>query len=652
MKKIGRRKFLYGGALFGYTLAVDATSLTEAGELSSIPVPPREPNSLSDVPLSGERVMRKADLECDVLVAGGGLAGVCAAISSARTGAKTILIQDRSRLGGNSSSEIRMHPLGVDPAKTGFREGGVIEELKLANMARNPQLSWENWDLLLYDKCISEKNIDVFLDTVLVGANSEGGRIRSVVCRCDPAFTIYEIKAKQFIDCTGDGRLAMEAGAKMMSGREGKEKFGEPRGGFDGVGLRQGSSILFSSKKCGRKSKYVPPSWAKKITPEMLKYRNINSDNLNFGYWWIELGGTWDANRDLQYIRRELLSILFGVWDYIKNSGKFPEADDRVLDFVGMIPGKRDTFRIEGERILNQFDIQGGWKNFKDSVCVGGWPLDDHPSEGFLASDRRPGSEERYDKACAVAPYNIPLSCFVAKGFRNLLMAGRDISCSHVAFGSTRVMVTCAVGGQAAGTAAALCVKKNVEPKFLCENPEELQQELLRADQTILNLRNNDPRDVVGLSKITASSSALDSRPENVATGITIDSPGSNANKWLAEADSEPWINFEFPSPQKVSSVRITFDSGARELAQSYRPPRLRKMKFGVQPELAKDYEVSAVLPSGEIFSIAKVENNEVKLAVHDFKPTEVKSVKIAIKSTNGDKYARIREVRIERPLS
>ena len=134
-----------------------------------------------DLPASAaERHMKRVDLACDVLVAGGGLAGVCAAVAAARGGAKVVLVQDRSRLGGNSSSEIKMHVVGANNhgGRPGWREGGLIEEFRLDDAAGNPQRSFELWDLLLYDKCVSEPNLTLLLDTTLFAAQMQGRQNR------------------------------------------------------------------------------------------------------------------------------------------------------------------------------------------------------------------------------------------------------------------------------------------------------------------------------------------------------------------------------------------------------------------------------------------------------------------------------------------
>src|ERR1044071_9332926 len=135
---------------------------------------------------AGEPHMRPVVIDTDVLVAGGGLAGVCAAISAARHGARVVLLQDRSRLGGNSSSEVKMHVVGANchTGRPGWREGGLIEELRLADAVNNPQRCWELWDLLLYDKVVSEPNITLLLETTLYSATVRDGRLQEALVRC------------------------------------------------------------------------------------------------------------------------------------------------------------------------------------------------------------------------------------------------------------------------------------------------------------------------------------------------------------------------------------------------------------------------------------------------------------------------------------
>ena len=649
-KKFGRRSFLASTAasMLGYSVIVKAPQVLahelpsdeNSARLKKIQAPKDAKN------LAGEFFMKRSDIKCDLLVAGGGLAGISAALSAARKGKKVVLVQDRSRLGGNSSSEIRMHPLGVNPERVGWREGGIIEELKLENAAHNPQLAWEMWDFILYDKCVSEPNLTLILDATLFKTETDGDKITAAWVRSDTTLQGYRIEADLYVDATGDCRLGMESGAEIMTGRDGVDAYGESLADFDEVGTRQGSTLMITSRLHDKPMPFVPPSWAKKITPEQMKFRSIKGDGLSYGYWWIELGGVYDAIRDNEMLRFELLSIVMGVWDYIKNSGKYEDVENRALETIGMVPGRRDTNRIRGEHLMTQHDIEGKWKDFDDSVAVGGWSMDDHPAKGFYASDRHPCRQKGH-----VPCYNIPFSSLYSNKVKNLMMAGRNISCSHVAFSSTRVMSTCAAVGQAVGTAAAICLDDKITPAQLRANPEkvkQLQQTLLRDDQTILGIKNTDPADLARSAKVTASESIADSAPENVISGITIDLPKQNKNRWVASAASKPWIKLEWSSPQKFSQVRFIFEPGNTALSQTGSDYLLKTMIRGPQPKIVREYQVTAVLEDGSEKVLADVKNNYQKLVVNKFDPVLAKALKVQASATNGDPNVIIKEIRVE----
>ena len=644
---MNRRNFFEKSALLGaYCLFAQVPLSAKAEQPGEKLVEGNSSNSLiSNTAAICDKALKKQKLTCDILVAGGGLAGICAAVSAARLGAKVILLQDRSRLGGNSSSEIKMHPLGMHYQNTGFREGGILEEILLENIIKNPQKEWELWDLLLYDKVVSEPNISLFLDTDLCGAAVENNRVKLAYARSDSTRSFYEIKADVFIDCTGDSRLAAEVGAELMSGRDLPETYGESLSGFDPQGTRQGSSIMFTSRDYGRPMPFKAPSWARKITPDMLKFRDINSNNLEYGYWWIELGGNMDAISQGALIRHELLSVILGIWDYIKNSGKFPEAENRALDSIGMLPGRRETFRVRGLYTLTERDIRGNWKNFTDSVAVGGWSMDDHPKEGFDATNRQPCRQIQ-----GADYYNIPLACLISKDIENMMMAGRNISCSHVAFTSTRVMATCASVGQAAGTCAYFACKNGLSPQSLWKNPQlvdDVQQALLRANQAIVGVKNTDPSDLAKGAKISASSSALGTDPKNVANGFAIEFKGERKNRWIAELAAKPQLVLEWEKPVEVSNVEFVLDSGYRELTMSKSNAYLNRMHWGPQPEILRDFNVFALDADGREVLLAKVEGNWRKVLKLKLNKTKCRALIVRDFVSNGDKYARIMSVSV-----
>lgn len=609
--------------------------------------------------------MTLVDLDADIVVAGGGMAGVCAAVAAARHGARVVLVQDRSRLGGNSSSEVRMHIVGANWHKNrpGWREGGLLEEFRLDDAVNNPQRSFELWDLLLYDKVISEPGLTLLLDSAIFAAESEEGRIVRALSRCDKTEHIYRINAKIFCDCTGDSRLALEAGAEMRQGREARSEYGESLAPERADVETLGSSILFTSRRHPQPMPFSPPRWARKIRPEQLRMRTIRS--WEYGYWWLEWGGGSHTIWNNERIRFELLSIVMGVWDHIKNSGEFPDSANYALEWVGMLPGKRESRRIMGDHVLTEHDLLGG--DFEDAVAIGGWPMDDHPPGGFDHAGQAPGRQVGVPSV-----FNIPLRSLYSRNISNLMMAGRNISASHVAFTSTRVQGTCSAMGQAVGTAAALCVRHGVTPRQLCQDKQrlhELQQVLLRDDGTIKGLCNEDPADLARKAQVSASSECESTQAAWVINGFVRDIPRpyeaqpeqdvplaklagagvvdeGRLNHWAGRMTAEgAWIQLSWDRPQRIQEVQITFDTGFhRELTLTASDTINKGIIRGPQPETVRDYTILG--HCGSARELASVKGNHQRLRRHRFEPVAVDSIRIHVTATNGDAHARIFEVR------
>jgi hypothetical protein len=643
---VHRRDFFNAAGLGTYSLIVladEADAQTKTPDFERI--------APSNAPFAQhEPKMHMVNLDADVVVAGGGLAGVCAAVAAARHGARVVLVQDRSRLGGNSSSEVKMHVVGANQhnGRPGWREGGLIEEFRLADAVNNPQRSFELWDLLLYDKVVSEPNITLLLETALYSATVKNNHITEVMARCDKSESLYRIRAKIFCDCTGDSRLGLEAGADMRSGREARHEYDEPLAPEQPDNRTLGSSILFTSKLYHEAMPFAAPKWARKIGKEQLVKRRI--DSWEYGYWWIEWGGDKDIIMDNERIRFELLSIVMGVWDYIKNSGDFPDSRNWAMDWVGMMPGKRGSRRLLGDYILRQQDLMQG--TLADAVAIGGWAMDAHPPEGFDRPDLPPNTVLRPPEV-----YPIPLRSMYSRNIPNLMMAGRNISASYVAFTSARVMATCAVIGQAVGTAAAQCVEGGILPRALAGNAkhlEHLQQTLLRDDQSIKNLPNRDARDVARQATVTASAEKDKAKAALVIDGFTRDIPDKRGDpvevhQWAAPvSDGNPaWIELKWAKPQRVSQVQITFDSGfRRQLTLTAQNSANVGIKRAAQPETVKDYAVVGQSRDGSKHVLASVKGNFQRLNRHKFDPVELESLRVEVQATNGDSLARIFEIR------
>jgi hypothetical protein len=637
------------GALSTYALAVRVPDLR--AQAAQPPAPDFNaiaPDESGQPSMTHEPHMTVVELTCDFLVAGGGMAGVCAAIAAARQGARVVLAQNRSRLGGNASSEVRMHMVGADHHghRPGWREGGLLEELRVEDAVRNPHWSWESWDLMLYDKVISEPNITLLLDTSVYSARVEDGVIREVLARCDLSEYIYRVRAIQYADCTGDCRLGLEAGAEYRTGHESREAFGESLAPeTEGPGTL-GSSILCTAKPYDHPVPFTPPSWARKVSKEHLRLRPVRS--WEYGYWWIEWGGLHDAIRDNERIRFELLSIVLGVWDYIKNSGDHPDSAQWGMDWIGMIPCKRASRRLVGAHILTQNDMTAAEEVFDDAVCIGGWPFDNHPPTGFDDPDIPPYMSVRIDEV-----YSIPLRSLYSANIHNLFMAGRNISASHVAFTSTRVMGTCAVEGQAIGTAAALCAREGIAPQRLYEDKALLaafQQQLLRDDQTIKGLANRAPLDLARRAAVVRASDEVEgSRAANVVNGFVRDLPSEWRNRWGGRLqDGAAWIELQWDAPQTIGHVQLCFDTGFdRELTLSESHVVRNRQQRGPQPETVRDYRLLYKSGTGDDWrDLMSVRGNYQRLRRHTFEPVTADALRIEITATNGAPEARVYEIR------
>ncbi|NQX34921.1 FAD-dependent oxidoreductase [Herbiconiux sp. VKM Ac-2851] len=452
--------------------------------------------------------MQKRTISSDIVVVGGGLAGVSAAVAAARLGASVSLISNRPVLGGNSSSEVRVWVVGATAHghQRFARETGIMGELFLENQYRNAEGNPYYWDQVVLDLVRAEPNLTLHLNTDVreirmhePAGTEEAAAIASVTGWTMGSEIETTFEAPIFLDCTGDGLVGHLAGAPYRIGREARHEHGESWAPEEADGELLGNSIFFYTKDTGRPSKYVAPSIAKDIaaTP-ILRNRVIRTGDNGCDYWWIEWGGELDTVSDNERIRDELWSVVFGIWDHVKNSGDF-DADTLSLEWVGSVPGKREYRRFVGDYTLTQNDIVEQ-REFDDAVAFGGWSIDLHPVQGVYSETA--GAEQRHP----AGTYGIPYRSLYSATVPNLLFAGRDISASHIAFGSTRVMATCSTLGQAAGTGAALAVSLGVTPRELgTHHLDRLRQTLAREDAPVVGLRAEDPDDLAPSAVITAS---------------------------------------------------------------------------------------------------------------------------------------------------
>ena len=373
----------------------------------------------------------------DVVVVGGGMSGLCAAMASARQGAKTALVQDRSVFGGNASSEMRMHISGASChwGKRDAAETGILMELQLENKYLNDSYNYSIWDGVLWNAAQETKNLTLCMNTTMSAVHSDGKHISSIDCYQMTTELWMELTADVFVDATGNGTLGYMAGAEYKIGREGRDEYREEDAPDVPDGKTMGNTIYFVAEDRGHPVKFVKPSWAYTFDESDFKHRyhgdivvyhsaddvvvlkpgedyESHSDELvekydvKSGYWWIELGGDWDdIIRQSEDIRWELYRTVYGVWDHIKNGGDHG-AENYELVWVGNLGGMRESRRLMGDYVLKEQDILAN-RIFEDAVAYGGWPMDEHTAAGFGAKGQIPSVVRSFKGL-----YSIPYGCY------------------------------------------------------------------------------------------------------------------------------------------------------------------------------------------------------------------------------------------------
>ena len=600
-------------------------------------------------------------------VIGGGMSGICAAVAAARHGVKTVLVHARPVLGGNASSEIRMHICGADENghKPNLTEGGILHEILLNNKSRNNYFSYAIWDCVLYETIKAEPNITLYMNTSMTDCVVEEDKITSIHCYQQTTEYHIEIRADYFADCTGNGTLGYYAGAEYREGSEGYEEFKEPHAPKEPDNYRMGNTILFKALKRDEPVKYEPPFFAKKLTEEQLKYRlhskyhtvdassatdpeaftrasTGSNTSVDYGYWWIELMGEGDDFvGQYEDIKEDLTAYVYGMWDHIKNGGEHG-AEYYELEWVGALPGMRESRRLVGDYLLNENDIFDN-RIFEDAVAYGGWPVDVHCPNGLLDFHILPSEVYAFKGA-----YTIPWRCYYSKNIKNMMMAGRNISTTRLGLGSTRIIGTCAVGGQAVGTAVSLMKKYQCTPDKMQPHIKELQQLLLQDDGFIPGFVNEDTYDLVRNARIMASSFVSGYGPEVVANGVSRPTDeGENGWRSMGISENGEWLSFALDGRRKVSGVQFTFDSGfGHAIRITLSDNRRKQQRKGVPEELVKDFSVQFIL-DGQIVCEKEIKNNIQRMCRMEFEPIECDTVKVVFTSTNGCKEARVFEVRI-----
>jgi len=497
-------------------------------------------------------MLNELTLSADLCVVGGGMAGVCAAIAAARHGTRVVLMHERPVLGGNASSEMRMWVCGARGRNN--RETGIIEEIMLENLYRNPTKNYYIWDSILLDFVKREQNITLLLNTTCIDATTETGsfphkrsvRIKSVKGYRMTTQQFITVKADYFADCSGDSILAPLSGAEFMYGREAAEEYAEDTHVEVRDNMVMGMSCLIQGRETDRAIRFTPSEFVTKLSEEDVQNRPMDIYDTTENFWYLELGGTEDTIEKAEETKDKLIPLALGAWDHIKNSGNY-RADNWELEFLGFLPAKRESRRMKGEYVISQRDISDN-VIFPDTVAFGGWPLDDHYPAGYYHRGT-PNTDFQ-----TPAPYCLPFRALYSANVDNLLFAGRNISMTHTAMSSIRVMASCALLGQAVGSAVSIASKNRISPHDVTlDHMGELQQLLMDDDCFVPHFKRTISA-VCRESVLTGGDDSLRTGEDRANRIYGTDVCGN----WI---DNGECVEYTLPDASRVRAVHIVFDS-------------------------------------------------------------------------------------------
>ena len=462
-------------------------------------LPPNEPEAL--------KAFRKEKLglpevvvnagKFDFVVVGGGVAGTAAALTAARQGLKVALIQDRPVLGGNNSSEVRVHlggRINLDPYP---KLGDVVNEIApLRGGNAQPGDYYEDEKKL--ERVNAENNISLFLNFRACKVEKEGTSIKTVFAKHIETAEELSFSAPLFADCTGDGTIGYLAGADFAMGRESKAEFNEPTAPEEADKMTMGSSVQWYSKEGNKSSDFPEFDYG-------IDFNETNAQKVTMGEWTWETGMNFDQIFDFERIRDYGLLVVYSNWSYLKNKSSFKEEyKNKYLDWVAYIAGKRESRRLIGDIVLTEQDITN-FVIYPDASAPTSWTIDLHYPDP-KNSDHFPGVEFKSIAVHkAIHPYPIPYRCFYSRNVDNLFMAGRNISVTHVALGTVRVMRTTGMMGEVVGMAASIAAKNKTSPRGVYqERLDELQRLMTKGagKHNIENLQNYNLGGTLGPKKI------------------------------------------------------------------------------------------------------------------------------------------------------
>ena len=626
-----------------------------------------------------DRIKLEKIVETDILVVGGGMAGVCAAIQSARLGSKVTLVEEELFLGGCSSPSFRLRVDGAGGMNHEYgRETGIVEELESegayyrANMEPSisndpnskdgvPMYGFKNdiWSLVVLKQKCEEAGVRLLLKTVVFGVVKEENRIKLVQALDLKNNKIIGIKINNIvIDASGDGVVACKAGAEYSIGQEARDEYNESYAPLKSNKRTMGDGLMFIMIDKGRPVEFIPPPGTPVYKEDVdlpLKVRVVNADKKHAGFsghsaftsecqlcivWTAEYGGHLNILEDREEVYNGLIKMVFGIVDHIKNQQDHG-ADNYELLWISPKIGRREGRRFKGDYILTQNDIMNA-VSFEDAVAYGGRVIDVH----------QPDENGKFTMVTfyELPPlYSIPYRCLYSKDVDNLMLAGRLISGTRIALGSYRVQKTLATTGQAVGVAAHLASKYGINSREVGQKHIfELQQTLLREDATILGVKNQDRSDIARTSKVSATSETKGGEASNVTNGVNRQYSSDKTNMWISSPNcSLPQIlHLDFQEKKRISCIQLTFDTALNRARES-------DVNIRVFKKTVKDYKIQSFNNNSTWVDIVSVKGNYQRHRVHKFDGILTNQIRIVIESNNEEpggvtsNSARVCEVRV-----
>jgi hypothetical protein len=500
----------------------------------------------------------------DLVVVGGGYAGMGAAISAARLGLKVALIQDRPVLGGNGSSEVRVWAMGLIRRGKYPRIGEIIEEF--ADKAKKSPGTYEEFEDAKKEAVVrAEPTIDLFLNTHAFAVDRDGPRITSVTCLDTRTSRELRFTGTLFCDATGHATIGHLAGAETVM---------EPKG-------RMGMSNMWAWAERDSPQTFPETPWALPLTMADFPYpRDFH------GQWFWESGFDNDPLGDAEGIRDWNLRAVFGAWNAMKNGDGADKHRSAVLTWVASIGGPRESRRILGDVVLTQDDIVAK-REFPDGCVPSTWSIDLHyPKEEY--AKKFPDNpfisiavhDRRVDRTYG---YPVPYRCFYSKDVDNLFMAGRCISVTHEALGTVRVMKTCGMMGEVVGKAASVAVRHGTTPRGVYENHWGEMDELMKlpgkARRATLSAPIEIPADALPLADATGPMPGVDPLKLARDKGAVVrdDREASREGTWTEGHNLKGFIAHGYHYAGANSGATATYElrapaAGTYEVLVSWQP--------------------------------------------------------------------------------